>query len=254
MEEENIENSMKGALAKGEFKVYFQYMVNLESDKVCGAEALVRWISPEMGFLPPDRFISLFERNGFIVDIDFYVLEVICNKLKSFLDRGITDFIFSVNQSRETINDPNYIEKIRDLIGKYNIPPEFIELEVTENIFIDNYENILKVLDEIRELGFKISMDDFGSGYSSLNLLKEMPINTLKIDRLFLNEKATSSRGKLIIKSIIELAKNLQINVVCEGVETKQHVDFLKKVNCEIVQGYFYGKPIPMEEFDKSMR
>ena len=253
MEEETLEKSMKDALANGEFKVYLQAMVNLQNDKICGAEALVRWISPKMGFLPPDRFISLFEKNGFIVDVDFYVLETIFNKLNEYLEKGIKDFVFAVNQSRETISDPDYIKSLVKLIKKYNIPPQLIELEVTENIFIDNYEKILEVLNQVRALGFKISMDDFGSGYSSLNLLKDMPINILKIDRLFLNETSNSSRGKLIIKSVIELAKNLQINVVCEGVETEEHEAFLKNVECEIAQGYLYGKPMPMEEFNKLM-
>ena len=254
MEEEELEKNMKIALTNGEFQVYLQAMVNLENNKLCGAEALVRWISPDLGFLPPDRFISLFEKNGFIVDVDFYVLEVICNKLNMLKEIGIDDFVFSVNQSRETISDPDYIKNLVNLVEKYKISPRLIELEVTENIFIDNYDKILKVLHQVRELGFNISMDDFGSGYSSLNLLKEMPINILKIDRLFLNETSNSSRGKLIIKSIIELAKNLQINVVCEGVETKEHEAFLKDVNCEMAQGYLYGKPIPMEEFNQLIR
>lgn len=253
MEEENLEKNMKEALANGEFKVYLQSMVDLKSDKICGAEALVRWISPEMGFLPPDRFISLFEKNGFIVDVDFFVLETVFNKLNKFIEMGINDFVFAVNQSRETISDPDYIKNLVKLIEKYNIPPQQIELEVTENIFIDNYEKILEILNEVRVLGFKISMDDFGSGYSSLNLLKEMPINILKIDRLFLNETSNSSRGRLIVKSIIELAKNLKINVVCEGVETKEHETFLKNVECEVAQGFLYGKPISMEEFSKLM-
>jgi diguanylate cyclase (GGDEF)-like protein len=254
MEEEELEKNMKDALINGEFKVYLQAMINLENNKLCGAEALVRWISPEMGFLPPDRFISLFEKNGFIVDMDFYVLEVICKKLNMLTEIGINDFVFSVNQSRETISDPDYIKNLVNLVKKYNISPRLIELEVTENIFIDSYEKILKILHQVRELGFNISMDDFGSGYSSLNLLKEMPISILKIDRLFLNETSNSSRGKLIIKSVIELAKNLQINVVCEGVETKENEAFLKSVSCEMAQGYLYGKPIPMEEFNQLIR
>lgn len=251
LEEDVIENTMKKALKNEEFKVYLQPMINLEENRISGVESLVRWSSKDLGFMPPDRFISLFEKNGFIVDLDFYVLEKSCEILKYYISKGLTDFVFSVNQSRETISDPDYINRLKVLIDKYNIPPKLIELEVTENIFVNNYQKILITLQKVSELGFSISMDDFGSGYSSLNLLKQMPINTLKIDRAFLNDGPNSSRAKLIIKSVIELAKNLNINVVCEGVETKEQEAFLKKEHCERAQGFYYGTPVPVEEFNK---
>lgn len=254
MEEEALEFRMRGALDNREFKVYVQPKIDLKSDKMCGAEALVRWISPELGFMPPDKFIPLFEKNGFIANVDFYVLESIFIKTQQMIKEGYQGFTISVNQSRETLNDPNYLVNLKKLIDKYDVPVNLIELEITENVFVDDYDKILDIMKKVKALGFKISMDDFGSGYSSLNLLKEMPINVLKIDRIFLNETKTSAKSKVIIKSVIQMAKNLEINVICEGVENIDQVKLLKEIKCEMAQGYYYGKPMPMEEFDKKLK
>ena len=254
MEEKELENKMEEALNNDEFKIYIQPKVSLKTNSMCGAEALVRWISKDLGFLPPDRFIPLFEKNRFIKKIDFYVLEKVCERQKYFMENGIETVPISVNQSRITIDDDNYINDLKAILAKYNIDPKLIELEVTESVFMGNYKKILGVMREVKEIGFILSMDDFGSGYSSLNLLKEMPINVLKIDREFLNETSTSNRSRIIIKSVINMAKDLDIEVVCEGVETKEQVVFLKEIKCQTAQGYYYEKPIPMEEFEERNR
>lgn len=251
IEEKELENKMEEALNSNEFKVYIQPKVSLNNNSMCGAEALVRWISKDLGFLSPDRFIPLFEKNGFIKKVDFYVLEKVCERQKYFVEQGMKTVPISVNQSRVTIDDENYISDLKKVLAKYNIDPKLIELEVTESVFMGNYKKILGVMREIKEIGFILSMDDFGSGYSSLNLLKEMPINVLKIDREFLNETSTSNRSRIIIKSVINMAKDLDIEVVCEGVETKEQVVFLKEIKCQTAQGYYYEKPIPMEEFEE---
>lgn len=254
MEEEILESDMKKALINNEFQVYMQPKIDLKKGEICGAEALARWISPKMGFMFPDKFIPLFEKNGFIVELDFFILEVMLKKMKALTYDGINNFTVSVNQSRATICDPMYISRLTELINKYEVSPSLIELEVTESIFTVNCDDILKVIAIAKGMGFKISMDDFGSGYSSLNLLKEMPINELKLDRIFLNETSTSTRSKLIIKNIIEMAKALEIEVVCEGVETLEQVDFLKEIHCDMAQGYYFGKPMPMEQFEKILK
>lgn len=251
MQEERLEAKMVKALEDGEFKVFIQPKVDLVTDEICGGEALIRWISPEYGCLPPNSFIPLFEKNGFISNIDFYVLEQICLKTMSIDKMGLKNFAISVNQSRETLIDPDYLKKLEAIIDKYNIDTSLVELEITESVFVEDYDEILEVINRIKDLGFKISMDDFGSGYSSLNLLKEIPINILKIDRIFLRESKTSLKSKIIIRSVIQMAQNLSINVICEGVETIEQVNLLKEINCEMAQGYYYGRPMPMEEFDK---
>lgn len=251
MQEERLEAKMVKALKDGEFKVFVQPKVDLANEKICGGEALIRWISPEYGFMPPDSFIPLFEKNGFISNIDFYVLEQICLKTISIQEMGLKDFAISVNQSRETLVDPDYLYKLQEVINKYKINASLIELEITEGVFVEDYSEILEVVNKVKALGFKISMDDFGSGYSSLNLLKEIPINILKIDRIFLKESKTSLKSEIIIRSVIQMAQRLSINVICEGVETLEQASLLKEINCEMAQGYYYGKPMPMEEFDE---
>lgn len=254
VEEERLQSKMENSLRNDEFQVYLQPKINLETSKICGAEALARWISDDMGVISPDKFIPLFEKNGFVVKLDFFILEEMIKKMKELKNEGINNFTISVNQSRATICDPMYINKLIRLISKYQVTPSLIELEVTESIFTVDYEEVLSVIAKAKHMGFKISMDDFGSGYSSLNLLKEMPINELKLDRMFLNETSTSIRSKLIITNIIAMAKALEIDVICEGVETLEQAEFLKEIKCDMAQGYYFGKPMAMAKFEEILR
>ena len=245
-----MEAMMKGALKNGEFKAYLQPKFNLKTLEIVGAEALVRWISPVKGFMRPDEFVPILEKNGFIIEIDFYVLEEVCKKIREWLDAGVSPVPISVNQSRVHINQPFYMERLAGVLKKYNIPAKFIEMELTESMFFDNTSRLIQMMKEMHGLGLSISMDDFGSGYSSLNLLKELPVDTLKIDKVFLDETTNSERSQIIIAQVVEMARKLGMEIVCEGVETKEQAEFLREISCDIAQGFLYAKPMAMEEFD----
>lgn len=254
MENNEMESLMHEALRRGEFKVYLQPKFDLTRLVPVGAEALVRWISMEKGFMPPDKFIPLFEKNGFVVKIDFYILEEVCKKIRTWIDEGREPLAISVNQSRIHMDDPLYVDKLFDLIQKYDIPPNLIELELTESMFFADSVKLISIMKKMRKIGFLISMDDFGSGYSSLNLLKEIPVDVLKLDKAFLDEMANSSKSRIIISQVVEMAKKLGMKVVCEGVETESQADFLKEINCDMAQGYLYAKPMPLEDFEAFVR
>lgn len=251
VEENEITALMKKALEDREFKVYLQPKYDLKSLEIVGAEALVRWISQEKGFMNPDMFIGIFEKNGFIIELDFYVLEEVCKKIRYWLDNDILPVPISVNQSRIHMNNPLYIDRLSSVLKRYGIPAKFIELELTETMFFDNTQRLVDIISQMRALGLAISMDDFGSGYSSLNLLKELPVDTLKLDKTFLYETENSSRSKIIIEQVVEMARKLGMMTICEGVEIKEQADFLRDIDCDIAQGFLYARPMPIEEFDK---
>ncbi len=243
---------MHQGLSEKEFQIYLQPKVNLERSEVTGAEILVRWNSEPFGFLPPDEFIPLFEKNGFIVDLDFYVLEGTCRILKQSLkispERTV---VLSVNVSRVTLFQNDFIKRFVQMAERYGVPPKYLEIEITENVFIFDANTVEQILSQLRSHGFSISMDDFGSGYSSLNLLRELPIDVLKIDRIFLQESIRVEKAYAIIKSVVEMAYSLNMVVVCEGVETLEHAEFLKTIHCTVGQGYYFSKPIPLAAFQK---
>ncbi|HBG5344761.1 TPA: EAL domain-containing protein [Clostridioides difficile] len=252
--EKRLEDNMNKALEKGEFIVYYQpkYSLN-DENKIEGAEALIRWNSPELGFISPVDFVPLSEKNGFIVNIDMFVFEEVCKTLNKWINKGYTPVPISVNMSRVHLYRDNFIENITDLINKYNISPEFIELELTESVVFDNLNILINIMKKIKEIGFLISMDDFGSGYSSLNLLKDLSFDVLKLDRGFLIETTDTKRGKIIISKIVEMAKAINIKVICEGVETYEQVEFLKEIGCDKVQGYLFAKPMVLDEFESRL-
>lgn len=243
---------MHQGVSEKEFQIYLQPKVNLERSEVTGAEILVRWNSEPFGFLPPDEFIPLFEKNGFIVDLDFYVLEATCRILKQSLkispERTV---VLSVNVSRVTLFQNDFIKRFVQMAERYGVPPKYLEIEITENVFIFDANTVEQILSQLRSHGFSISMDDFGSGYSSLNLLRELPIDVLKIDRIFLQESIRVEKAYAIIKSVVEMAHSLNMVVVCEGVETLAHAEFLKTIHCAVGQGYYFSKPIPLSAFQK---
>ena len=252
--EKRLEDNMNKALEKDEFIVYYQpkYSLN-DGNEIEGAEALIRWDSPEMGFISPIDFIPLFEKNGFIVNVDMFVFEEVCKTINKWINEGYTPVPISVNMSRVHLYRDNFIENITDLINKYNISPKFIELELTESVVFDNLDILINIMKKLKEIGFIISMDDFGSGYSSLNLLKDLPFDVLKLDRGFLIETTDTKRGKIIISKIVEMAKAINIKVICEGVETYEQVEFLKEIGCDKVQGYLFAKPMVLDEFEKRL-
>lgn len=249
IEEQKMESLMYEALENNEFKVYMQGKNDLNSFKISGAEALVRWNSSELGFISPADFITLFEKNGFIVELDFFVFEEVCKHIRKWLDDGIEVNITSVNQSKRHLDNDNYVSRLKDIIEKYDIPGGLIELEITETAITDNVEKLVKVIDELHKLGFKISIDDFGSGYSSLNMLKQINADILKIDKEFLNEAYESKKSKTIIKHVIKMAKELEIQTITEGVESVEQADFLRNIGCDMAQGFLYSKPQPIDDF-----
>ena len=243
-----IVERMEPALQNREFVVYYQPKVDMETEEIVGAEALIRWISKDKGFMNPGEFIPIFEKEGFVIELDFFVFEEVLKLIRDWLDKGKEPIVISVNQSRLHLSNPFYIERLQNLIDKYKVPTKYVELELTENLFIDA-EAALEVVNKVKALGFSISVDDFGSGFSSLNMLKSMPIDVVKIDREFLTESENSTKAQKIISKIVEMAKELDMNVICEGVETEEQAVFLKSIGCYLAQGFLYARPMPENEF-----
>lgn len=246
---DRIESLMHKALTELEFKVYLQPKWDIVNDRVCGAEALVRWCRPDGTIIPPDNFIPIFENNGFVEQLDFYMLESVCALLKDTIEEGGSVHPVSVNQSRLLLHSPDYVENVASIINEYKIPPELIELEITETVFENGREDMIRIVGELKELGVRVSMDDFGSGYSSLNVLKDVPFDVIKIDREFFADTAENEEAGVILRKIVDMVNELGKQVVCEGVESAEQVELLKGMGCMCVQGYFYSKPIPAPEF-----
>ena len=246
-----IESEMSKSLRNGEFKVFIQPKWDIIKDEIIGGEALVRWIKNDGSMVYPNEFIPVFESNGFIETLDFYMLEQLCIKIKELnKEEGKYRFFpISVNQSRILINNPDYVNNVKKVIERYDTDVSLIQLEITENLFFDQKEKMIEVITALKEIGFDLAMDDFGSGYSSLNILKDIPFDILKIDKDFFDEASISKASTIILKKILEMADELGIDVICEGVENNEQVEMLKGFGCHAVQGYFYGKPMPCEEF-----
>lgn len=251
IKEKEIENKMEKALANNEFVVYLQPKYEIKNNTICGAEALVRWIDPEKGLLSPGHFIPVFEKNGFIVKLDLYVFENVCKTLRRWIDKGIKPVPISLNLSQIHLKNPNFLDEYIKIYELYNIPSELIEIELTETLVFENMDILINVINEIHTAGFKCSLDDFGSGYSSLNMLKDIPVDSLKLDKAFFEtNNSENTKCEYVIESIIDLAKKLEMQTVSEGVETIPQVEFLKKSSCDIVQGYVFSKPIPIKDFE----
>ena len=248
-EQAEIEEEMNTALANKEFVMFLQPQIDLRTRKMIGAEALVRWDHPIKGILVPAQFLTLFESNGFITKMDMYIWELACKYIHDLQERGIY-LPISVNISRVHIGNTNLSEILMGFVKKYNIAPKYLELEITENLFMEDVDELFAEMSTLKKCGFNIMMDDFGSGYSSLNMLRNAPIDTLKIDRFFLDEIMSTDRGKIIVEASVRMAKQLGLAVIAEGVETQEQLDFLSSIDCDIVQGYYYSRPVPVNEFE----
>ena len=248
-----IESRMENALVNGEFKVYLQPKYHLESGRIAGAEALCRWIPDDGTAIYPDEFIPVFEENGFISKLDYYMLNQVCEMIQKRQTEGKENVRVSVNQSRLLLSDEQYQDKIEEVLERYGSLGQYIELELTERIFQDDLSEFARIMDQVRQLGIKWSIDDFGTGYSSLNLLKELPVDIIKIDKSFLDEAETSETSKIIIRKTVELTQELDKYVVCEGVETESQADYLKEISCDMAQGYLYARPMPMDQFENML-
>jgi diguanylate cyclase (GGDEF)-like protein len=253
IQENHIENKMEAALLNGEFEVYLQPKYMFADEKIIGAEALVRWNDPLRGMVSPNDFIPLFEKNGFVKKIDTYMFESVCRLLSKWKKEvgECTGLIISVNFSRLNLYNRLLPEELLAVTRCYDISPGMIEIELTEGTLFDNDTQMIEIMNQLKSYGFRISIDDFGKAYSSLNTLKNLPADILKLDKAFFKESADNGRGKTIISSMLNMAKDLELITVAEGVETKEQVDFLKALGCDIAQGFYYAKPMNVIEFEE---
>jgi len=252
--EQNIESRMHNALAAGEFKAYYQPQYDMQTNRIFGAEALVRWEISGNPVMMPDEFITIFEQNGFITYLDFYMLEQVCKFQRRRLDKGLPVVPIAVNQSRLHMSDMEYSDKLQALIDTYRLPAGILELELTETVVLDfndkkQRNHVQKVFEEMHKMGFRTALDDFGSGYSSMLLLDFLPWNMLKLDRSFLNDLKKTEKSHVLLHHIIKMVHELDINVICEGIETEEQAKLLQGLGCRLAQGFFYARPMTEEKF-----
>lgn len=249
--EVEITSSIPKALSQKEFQVYFQPKIDTETLLLIGAEALVRWQKPDGTFVYPDDFIPLIERSGQIVEVDYYVYRQVFSFLANRLKEGKRVVPISVNVSRVHLNRMRIVEYVKELQEEFHVPCSLVEFELTESIYLEDTERALELIRSLHKMGFKISMDDFGSGYSSLNLLSKLPIDIIKLDKVFLKEGEMQENDRIIISCVVDMAKKLKITSLCEGVETQEQCNYLKEVGCQIQQGFYFSRPIPQRVFEK---
>lgn len=241
-----IEENMQAAITERQFIMYLQPKYSISKNEIVGAEALIRWQNPERGMIYPNQFIPVIEENGFIKEVDHYIWTEACRFIKRCIDAGMPRCPVSVNVSRIHLQDNECVEFLSDLIERSGIPKGLLELEITETA--DDQQISMKAM-ELKEEGFKLLMDDFGSGYSSLNILLETPFDVIKLDKKFIENMILSAKGRMILEEVVHMADGLKLGIVAEGVETKEQIDLLKSIGCDQVQGYYYAKPMPEEDF-----
>lgn len=249
-----LTTSFSAAIKDNEFTPYFQPKVSAKTGEIMGAEALVRWKKKDGSILPPARFIDLFEKNGLIRQLDFYMLDKVCKRLNYEEHNNITPVPISVNFSRTNLFDSSFSSKVEEIVKKNNTNPNLIEIELSEASFLDGITLLSKAIDELHKLGVKVSIDDFGSGYSSLSMLNNMNFDIVKFDKGFLTDSITSERGMTIMRNLTSLVKNLNYEIVIEGVETKEQLDFINTNHCDYVQGYYFYKPMMAEDYDELLK
>ena len=249
LEEQRMNTEFKTAITEKQFKVYYQPICRSSDGLITSAEALIRWQHPTKGMISPGTFIPLFEKNGFISVLDRYVWNEVCAMQQSRLDQGLATVPVSVNVSRVEFYNPSLCDDIRNIAKNHNISPDLLKIEITESAYADNPVQVLEAVKKLHAYGFSVLMDDFGSGYSSLNMLKDLPIDVLKIDMRFLDDLEKSQKASIVLESIIRLAKWMKLSVVSEGVETQKEWEYLRSVECDAVQGYYFYRPMPQEDF-----
>lgn len=248
--EKNVLSEFDHAIEQKQFKMYLQPQVSVDGT-LMGAEAIVRWHHPKLGVLMPSEFIDIIESRGFIYKLDRYMWEQAAMKLGEWKKQGLTDIPISVNVSTKDFYYTDLYRTFTGLVEKYDIQPQVLNIEITETVFMDDVRTNIGIVNKLREYGFHVEIDDFGSGYSSLNLLKDIEADIIKIDMAFLGETDNTPKSLTIIKSIISMAKELGMTVITEGVSTKAQVDFLREVGCDICQGYYFSKPILISDFEE---
>ncbi len=251
LREQEITSGMESALQAGQFAIYLQPKYSLRDDSLAGAEALARWIHPEWGFLSPAEFIPLFERNGFITKLDQYIWDRTCAALRDWDARGLTRIAVSVNVSRADIYNADLENILINTLEKYQLEPSRLHLEITESAYTENPREIIETVGRLRRRGFVVEMDDFGSGYSSLNMLNEMPVDILKLDMKFIQSETAKPASQGILQFIISLARGMKLEVVAEGVETQEQLERLRGIGCDYAQGYYLARPMPCAAFEE---
>ncbi|MEG1525488.1 MAG: EAL domain-containing protein [Clostridia bacterium] len=249
-----MERLMHAALLTQEFMVYLQpkYCILDEPPVLAGAEALARWQSKELGMIYPDAFIPLFEENGFIIKLDMYMLDRVCAQQQAWLASGMTCVPISVNMSRLNLYNSDFMKTVQEIIDRHGVPYDLIELEITESAVFNDQAVIIDILTRLHELGIHLSIDDFGCGYSSFNMLTGIDVDTVKIDKGFFDDALQTVKGKKVVSSLIWVLKGLGFTTVAEGIETAEEVAFLKKCGCDLVQGYYFGKPAPIDQYGRT--
>jgi EAL domain-containing protein (putative c-di-GMP-specific phosphodiesterase class I) len=246
-----VEKEIRHAIAHEEFILHFQPQLNLKKNRLEAAEVLVRWQHPEKGLLAPGQFFDDIQALNLFSELDNYVLEKTCQTIDSWYKTYKRRIPLAINITADEFQSPNFIQTIQNLLKKYNIPPIYLELEVTENVVITDIELVMKIIVELQSMGIKVSIDDFGTGYSSLAYLRRLPIDKIKIDRSFIQEVTTNDSDLTIVKTMVELSHGLGKRVLAEGVETKEQLQLLRNIGCDAVQGFFVSKPISEEAFAK---
>lgn len=241
---------MRNAIEKDELVLYYQPRVDIKTGKTLSVEALVRWQHPEKGLIYPDEFIPLAEETGLIIPLGSWVLDTACHQIKNWQDKG-KPMTISVNLSAKQFYHGNLLEKIKSTLDTTGAPPELLELEITETLSLYDAASAIEVMKALRTMGVRIAMDDFGTGQSSLVNLKKLPIDTLKIDRSFIQDVELSLESASIVKMIVILGKTMHLNVTAEGVETKGQLEILQQYGCDEVQGYFFSRPIPLDKIEE---
>ncbi len=251
--EQEIEGIMATALAAGQFVVYYQPQYDHSTGMLVGSEALVRWNHPERGLISPGVFIPIFEKNAFIIRLDMYVFEQVCRFLRECMDKGLPLVPVSSNFSRHDVFLQDFVEKIEEIRSRYDVPARYLRVEITESVIVGNSQHVNDMVRKLHQYGYIVEMDDFGSGYSSLNVLKDIDLDIIKLDMLFLSEQPDNHRGGTILSSIVRMAKWLGMPVIAEGVETVSQADFLRSIGCNYIQGYLYSRPLPEMKYEEML-
>ena len=244
-------NSVEPGLQAKEFEVFYQPKVNMKTRKLIGAEALIRW-RRNGSIVPPMDFIPICEKVGLVQKLDFYVLDTVCRHIVEWIDKGITMVPISVNFSKQHFVEDTVAEHINKIAEKWKTPKQYLEIEFTETAYLDDGHNLVSSIDKLHEFGISSSMDDFGTGYSSLSMLQNMSFDTLKLDKTFLQE-GNDERSRKVIENIIRMAKELNMSIVSEGIETEKELQYMSDMDCDIAQGYLFDKPLTHDEFEKRL-
>lgn len=253
LQEGRLMEELPAAMAKGEFQLYIQPQVSLQSLQVTAGEALVRWVKPDGALVMPDQFIPLFEHNGAILQFDFHMLDLLCRQMRQWLDAGIALAPISINQSRRHIHDPNYLERFCATVDGYGIPHRHIAFELTESAFVEDSDQMACLAHALHEQGFLLNIDDFGTGYASLNMLGTITADILKIDRSLISDYGANPRSGIILRKVVEMAHETHMTVVCEGVETAEQCAFLQQLGCDVAQGFYFYRPMPARQFEQQV-